>query len=66
MPVKLETTLKNIHLIDSQSKAKLIYECYLYLGKTITCLPHFSRFKLETGISQNPHTRIPLKTYDSR
>ena len=31
MPVKLETALKNIHLIGTQSKAKLIYEFHLCL-----------------------------------
>ena len=33
--------------------------------KTITCPLHFSRFELETGISQNPPAKNPLKTYDS-
>jgi 3-phenylpropionate/trans-cinnamate dioxygenase ferredoxin component len=34
--------------------------------KTITCPLHFSRFELETGISQNPPAKIPLKTYDTK
>jgi nitrite reductase/ring-hydroxylating ferredoxin subunit len=34
--------------------------------KTITCPLHFSRFELETGISQNPPAKIPLKTYESK
>ena len=34
--------------------------------KTITCPLHFSRFELETGISQNPPAKIPLKTYNSK
>ncbi|HET6590210.1 MAG TPA: Rieske 2Fe-2S domain-containing protein [Candidatus Nitrosocosmicus sp.] len=34
--------------------------------KTITCPLHFSRFGLETGISQNPPANIPLKTYDNK
>jgi nitrite reductase/ring-hydroxylating ferredoxin subunit len=34
--------------------------------KTITCPLHFSRFELETGISQNPPANIPLKTYDNK
>ena len=36
MPVKLETTLKNIQLLDNQSNAKLIYEFYLYLRSVNT------------------------------
>ena len=31
MPVKLETTLKNIHLLDNQGNANLDYKFYLYL-----------------------------------
>lgn len=34
--------------------------------KTITCPLHFSRFELETGISQNPPAKIPLQTYDNK
>ena len=36
IPVKLETTLKNIQLLDNQSNAKLIYEFYLYLRSVNT------------------------------
>jgi len=34
--------------------------------KTITCPLRFSRFELETGISQNPPAKDPLKTYDNK
>ena len=34
--------------------------------KTITCPLYFSRFELETGISQNPPAKIPLQTYDNK
>ena len=36
IPVKLETTLKNIQLLDNQSNANLIYEFYLYLRSVNT------------------------------
>ena len=36
IPVKLETTLKNLHLLDNKSNEKLIYEFYLYLRSVNT------------------------------
>jgi hypothetical protein len=36
MPVKLETTLKNIQRLENQSNSKLIYEFYLYLKSVNT------------------------------
>ena len=36
IPVKLETTLNNIQLLDSENNSKLIYEFYLYLRSVNT------------------------------
>lgn len=36
MPVKLETSLKNIQLLDNPNNAKLIHEFYLYLRSVNT------------------------------
>ena len=36
IPVKLETTLNNIKLIDNENNSKLIYEFYLYLRSVNT------------------------------
>ena len=36
IPVKLETTLNNIQLLENQNNAKLIYEFYLYLRSVNT------------------------------
>jgi hypothetical protein len=36
MPVKLETTVRNIQLLDNQNNAKLIREFYLYLKSNNT------------------------------
>jgi len=36
IPVKLETTIHNIHLLDNSNNAKLIYEFYLYLRSVNT------------------------------
>jgi hypothetical protein len=54
MPVKLETSLRNIQLLDNSNSAKLIYEFYLYLrsvntsesyqNQNINALINISRF----------------------
>ena len=36
MPVKLETSLRNIQLLDNSNSAKLIHEFYLYLRSVNT------------------------------
>ena len=36
MPVKLETSIKNIQLLDNSNNAKLIHEFYLYLRSVNT------------------------------
>jgi hypothetical protein len=36
MPVKLETSLRNIQLLDNSNSAKLIYEFYLYFRSVNT------------------------------
>ena len=36
IPVKLETTLNNIQLLENQNNARLIYEFYLYLRSVNT------------------------------
>ena len=36
IPVKLETTIHNIHLLDNSNNAKLIHEFYLYLRSVNT------------------------------
>ena len=36
MPVKLETSIKNIQLLDNHNNAKLIHEFYLYLRSVNT------------------------------
>ena len=36
IPVKLETTLHNIHLLDNSNNAQLIHEFYLYLRSVNT------------------------------
>ena len=36
MPVKLETTLNNIQLLDNDNNARLIHEFYLYLRSVNT------------------------------
>ena len=36
MPVKLETSIKNIQLLDNRNNAQLIHEFYLYLRSVNT------------------------------
>ena len=36
MPVKLETSIKNIQLLDNHNNAQLIHEFYLYLRSVNT------------------------------
>lgn len=36
IPVKLETTIHNIHLLDNSNNVKLIHEFYLYLRSVNT------------------------------